>query len=60
MKEALLQLIKSRTIWTLLFLIAFNVFNETSDLLPEAYATIINVVLATIAGYFRINQKQQF
>ena len=60
MKEALLQLIKSRTIWTLLFLIAFNVFNETSNLIPEAYATIISVVLATIAGYFRINPKQQF
>ena len=58
--EELKQILKSRTLLTLLFLIAFNVFEETSGLITEPYNTIINVTLLTIAGYFRINPKQKF
>lgn len=58
--EALKKILKSRTIWTLLFLIAFNVFNAIVDVIPVLWATIISTVLATIAAYFRINTKQTF
>lgn len=58
--EELKQILKSRTLLTLLFLISFNVFEATSGLITEPYNTIINVTLLTIAGYFRINPKQKF
>ena len=54
------NLLKSRTILVLLFLVAYNVFEETSDILPASVSAIINVALTALAGYYRINPKQKF
>lgn len=60
MKDLLNKILKSRTIWTLLFLIVFNAFNSASGLIDQSIFSIINSIMLTVAMYFRIDTKATF
>jgi hypothetical protein len=58
--ENIKKIFKSRTILVLVFLIIFNgVQAMTESFDPNTYA-IVNSILVTIAGYFRINPQANF
>jgi hypothetical protein len=58
--ETIFSILKSRTILVLLFLVAFNTFQASSDLINPSIFGIVNSVFLTLAGYFRINPQAKF
>lgn len=58
--DKLIQVLKSRTVITLIVILATNLVAEYSNLIAPIYLAGINVALTTLAAYFRINPKQDF
>jgi len=58
--ELLKKLYKSRTVWTLVFLLVWNIIPEVKDLLPPGIHNLITVGLTTVATYFKINPSQTY
>jgi hypothetical protein len=50
-------MIKSRTLWTLIFQIAFNGFQAIESSIPADIFVLVNMILGAIAMYFRVNLK---
>lgn len=48
---------KSRTIWTLLILIGFNILEVYGNYLSAETTALINGILSVFAIYFRIDAK---
>lgn len=60
MYEDLKKLLSSRTVVTILSMLAFNLVDAFSSGLPMSFSVAINVLLATLATYFRVNTKTKF
>jgi hypothetical protein len=58
--KQLLLILKSRTIWTLVFMFVFNGFAAISGQLDPQVVTLINVLLTTLAGYFKLNPSATY
>jgi hypothetical protein len=58
--KQLKTLLGSRTIWTLIFMFVFNGFAAISGQLDPQLVTIINALLTTLAGYFKLNPTQSY
>jgi hypothetical protein len=58
--KQLLLILKSRTIWTLVFMFVFNGFAAISGQLDPQVVTLINVLLTTLAGYFKLTPSQSY
>lgn len=52
-----MKFLKSRTLWTLLFMVLFNGFQAIESSIPQELFLLINTVLAGLAGYFRIDAR---
>jgi len=51
--------LKSRTIWTVLALVAMNTIPEVKDYIPSSLQPIADMALGLLAVYFRANPKVQ-
>lgn len=54
------NVLKSRTIMTLIVLLAVNLLDRFSNILDPNLVVALNVILSTMIGYFRINTKQKY
>ena len=52
------NILKSRTIWTLVVLFVINGVGGVRESIPANWLLIIDGVLTILAAYFRINVKQ--
>ena len=57
MLDKILNLAKSRTVWTILVLFIVNGFEGVRDLFPGAWLPIIDALLSSLAIYFRVNPR---
>lgn len=55
-----LNVLKSRTVITIIVLFVINGVGGIHDLIPSAYLPVIDFVLSSAAIYFRINTKVNF
>jgi hypothetical protein len=56
--DKLVKALSSRTVWTVIVLVALNSVNELKNLFPsEAWVDTVNVVLLALATYFRVNLR---
>lgn len=53
-------LIKSRTVWTLVFMLAFNLFAVFKPELDPKLVGIVDAVFTTLAAYFKLNPSQNY
>jgi hypothetical protein len=58
--KQLLLILKSRTVQTLVFMFVFNGFAAISGQLDPQVVTIVNALLTTVAGYFKLNPSQSY
>lgn len=49
--------VQSRTVWTILAMVIVNGVPSITGMLPQEYLPLINLVLGTLAAYFRINRR---
>lgn len=49
--------IKSRTLWTLVFMFSFNGWNAISASVDPTVTLLINAAFTALAGHFRINAR---
>ena len=49
--------LKSRTIWTLVFIFVLNGFQAIQGSIPPEIAIVVNAVLTALAMYFRIDAR---
>jgi len=54
-----MQWIKSRTLWTLVFMFAFNGWNAISGSFDPNISLFINAIFTALAGHFRIDARVQ-
>ncbi len=48
------SLLRSRTFWTLVILVAFDVLQVYGNVMPPAFASLVNLALGTVASYFHL------
>jgi hypothetical protein len=60
MKTQLLKILKSRTVWTVIFTFIFNGFAAISGTLPAEVVTTVNLILGVIATYFKMSPSQKY
>lgn len=58
--KTLLKLLKSRTVWTLVFMFIIGGVDAISGVIPEPLKTLILGLLALLAGYFKISPSQKY
>lgn len=54
------QLLSSRTFWTIVIMLAFNLISYIHPFVSDAVFTVINGGLTLIAGYFKVNPSQVY
>ncbi|MEK9207431.1 MAG: hypothetical protein AAB922_03050 [Patescibacteria group bacterium] len=55
-----MKLLKSRTFWTLVFMLVFNVFAAVEGNLNPMFVSIVDAILTTLAAYFKLNPSQKY
>lgn len=45
----------SRTVWTIVFMVATNIVNLLTGVVSPETLTLVNTILGSLAVYFRIN-----
>jgi uncharacterized membrane protein len=53
-------LLKSKTFYTLVLMLAFNLFSVYGSKLSPELNTLVNVVLTALAGYFKVTPSQNY
>ena len=56
----LTQFFTSRTVWTIIVMLAFNLIAYIHPFVSDALYTLINGLLTILAGYFHINPSQNY
>jgi len=56
----IVDILKSRTVWTAFLIIAFNAFPQFESFIPDPYFSAVNIALGTAVAYFRLNPKQYY
>lgn len=60
MLKVLNKALNSRTVWTLVFMIVLDIVSVYGNLLSPDLLVLINTILATLAGYFKLNPSQKY
>jgi hypothetical protein len=60
MMDKIIKAITSRTVWTVLVMVAINVVPVVGDYVNPVTLDLINAILGALAVYFRINTKVKF
>ena len=55
--EKVFVALKSRTVWTLVFLFVLNGLNGLTGYVDEGALMFLNMALTALAGYFRLTPK---
>lgn len=58
--ETIKRILRSRTMWTLVFTFAFNGWNAINGAFDPQTTLVVNAVLSTLAGYFKLNPSQKY
>lgn len=56
----LVQILKSRTFWTLVVLFVINGVDGIRESIPSNIGTLVDLVLGVLATYFHVNPSQQY
>jgi len=56
--NALIKALKSRTVWTIIFIFVFNGFQAVQGSFSPEVVLIVNALLSLTATYFRINPSK--
>ena len=54
------EVLKSRTVWTVIALVLVNGVPSVEGLIPAAWLPAVNGLLGILAIYFRVSPKQEF
>ena len=60
MPQAVTQILKSRTTWTIFFMFILGGVQNVTAFMPTSLATMVNAVLMAVAIYFHINPSQNY
>jgi len=60
MLKVINKALKSRTVWTLVFMVVLDVVSVYGSLLSPELLVLVNTVLATLAGYFKLQPSQKY
>jgi hypothetical protein len=52
--------IRSRTVWTLVFMVVANIVASLSGVVSEDVLVLVNTVLAALATYFKLSPSQKY
>lgn len=56
----IIQALKSRTVWVLVFTFVFNGFDAISGALSPEVVLVVNAFLGMLATYFKIHPSQDY
>lgn len=56
----LVQVLKSRTIWTLVILFVINGFNGIRESIPATALQVVDLLLGLAAAYLHVNPSQEY
>ena len=54
------KLFVSRTFWTLVVMVVYNILNVYGGYLSPAISSLINLILGALVSYFKINPSQNY
>ena len=60
MLKLLNKAIRSRTVWTLVFIVITNVVNSLTGVLSPDLLVLVNTILVALAGYFKLVPSQKY
>ena len=60
MMTKIIQMLKSRTFWTIVLLVVFNGVSSVKNLVPVAYQPTVDIILGLVATIFHINPSQKY
>jgi hypothetical protein len=52
--------LSSRTVWTLVIMVATNIVNLGVDVMSPELVVLVNSVLGALAVYFKVNPSQKY
>ena len=55
----MMKYLKSRTVWTVVFMFALNIVQAFEQSIPSDTYMLVNGLLTTLAVYFRVNPQVQ-
>lgn len=58
--DYLFNVLKSRTVWTIIALVVVNGVPSVKDLIPVQWLPALDLVLGLLATYFRVKPRQEF
>jgi hypothetical protein len=58
--KTIITALKSRTVWTIVFMVVTNIVSLLSGILSQEALTLINTVLGALAVYFKLNPTQKY
>jgi hypothetical protein len=60
MLKLLEKALKSRTVWTLVFMVATNIVSSLTGVVSPDVLALVNTILGALAVYFRITPSVKF
>jgi len=60
MLKVINKALKSRTVWTLVFMVVIDIVAVFGNLLSPEVLLLVNTLLTTLAGYFKLNPSQKY
>jgi hypothetical protein len=60
MMKTIIKTLKSRTVWTIVLMVATNVVSMLVGVVPPEVLTLINTILGALAVYFKISPSQKY
>ena len=58
--DRLLKALKSRTIWSLVAMVIITGIPAIQDQIPDTIQPMVQLILALLAGYFKLNPSQTY
>jgi hypothetical protein len=60
MMKLIIKSAKSRTVWTVVFMVVANIVNALAGVVSPEVLTLINTILGALTVYFRISPNVKF